>query len=421
MAVMRLYLHHVGAIADADIRLDGITVLAGENNTGKSTIGKALYAIIKSLAGLDVSIANQRRYSLRTWMTALDFGRPYPRMQLTKKQDDFVDSLLESKTVPSSRELERRLRELRENTPDLSLDRDEDLIDKIVGRMHTTLSMDDSRVTRDIVRQTFSAEFKGQENNIYHPAQASVRLATMNDDATITLDKGELPLVQGGFGSWNPDATLVDDPHLLESEGRSTGGRGTGRPQSHRDDLWGKLCSSDDDALSGILTDDRIGHVLDSLNSITQGEAVPQDWSLAFRRKDDGPVLDFHNVSDGKKTFIQLLALLHNGALREGDVLILDEPEIHLHPSWQLRLAELLIGLRHEFGLTILLSTHSPYFLNALEVFSRRSGLADQVRYYLSQRDGDECHTEDVTGNIERIYGLLAAPLDELNRIERES
>lgn len=47
MAVMRLYLHHVGAIADADIRLDGITVLAGENNTGKSTIGKALYAIIK--------------------------------------------------------------------------------------------------------------------------------------------------------------------------------------------------------------------------------------------------------------------------------------------------------------------------------------------------------------------------------------
>ena len=117
MAVMRLYLHNIGAIANADIRLDGVTVLAGENNTGKSTIGKALYSIVKSLASLDVSIANQRRHSLRIWMAALNFGRPYPGMRLPKDQNDFVDSLLESRTVPSREELERRLRELQGNTP----------------------------------------------------------------------------------------------------------------------------------------------------------------------------------------------------------------------------------------------------------------------------------------------------------------
>ena len=36
---MRLYLKNVGKVSEADIKLDGITVIAGENNTGKSTVG----------------------------------------------------------------------------------------------------------------------------------------------------------------------------------------------------------------------------------------------------------------------------------------------------------------------------------------------------------------------------------------------
>lgn len=42
---MRLELENVGKINVANIKLDGITVIAGENNTGKSTIGKMLLCI----------------------------------------------------------------------------------------------------------------------------------------------------------------------------------------------------------------------------------------------------------------------------------------------------------------------------------------------------------------------------------------
>lgn len=41
---MRFQITDVGRIRKADIKLDGITVIAGENNTGKSTVGKALFA-----------------------------------------------------------------------------------------------------------------------------------------------------------------------------------------------------------------------------------------------------------------------------------------------------------------------------------------------------------------------------------------
>lgn len=43
---MNLELKNVGKIKYADVELNGITVIAGENNTGKSTIGKMLFCMI---------------------------------------------------------------------------------------------------------------------------------------------------------------------------------------------------------------------------------------------------------------------------------------------------------------------------------------------------------------------------------------
>ncbi len=37
---MKLYINNFAKIRNADVTVDGITVIAGENNTGKSTIGK---------------------------------------------------------------------------------------------------------------------------------------------------------------------------------------------------------------------------------------------------------------------------------------------------------------------------------------------------------------------------------------------
>ena len=40
---MKLKVNNFAKIKEADIIIDGITVIAGENNTGKSTIGKILF------------------------------------------------------------------------------------------------------------------------------------------------------------------------------------------------------------------------------------------------------------------------------------------------------------------------------------------------------------------------------------------
>jgi len=58
---MELQLKNVGAIEEANIKINGLTVVAGENDTGKSTLGKALFALIKSDNIVAKTKASQQR------------------------------------------------------------------------------------------------------------------------------------------------------------------------------------------------------------------------------------------------------------------------------------------------------------------------------------------------------------------------
>ena len=95
-------------------------------------------------------------------------------------------------------------------------------------------------------------------------------------------------------------------------------------------------------------------------------------------------------------------------------ILILDEPEIHLHPDWQLVFARLIVLLHKEFNLHIMLNTHSPYFLNAIEVFSHRYGVAEKCKYYLAEDSERTASITDVSNNIEIIYDRLSRPFQLL-------
>lgn len=45
---MKLKLHNILKVADADIELGGLTVITGENDSGKSTVGKVLFSTLKA-------------------------------------------------------------------------------------------------------------------------------------------------------------------------------------------------------------------------------------------------------------------------------------------------------------------------------------------------------------------------------------
>lgn len=74
--------------------------------------------------------------------------------------------------------------------------------------------------------------------------------------------------------------------------------------------------------------------------------------------------IDLYNASSSIKQLAPLLLYLRYRA-KEGDLLIIDEPEMNLHPESQAKLLEIL-GMLVNAGVKVLLTTHSPYFMSHL-------------------------------------------------------
>lgn len=115
---------------------------------------------------------------------------------------------------------------------------------------------------------------------------------------------------------------------------------------------------------------------------MTKGKIARNEERKLVLKENDGHLFDVKNLSMGIKAFSILRMLLERGIVREKDVLILDEPEIHLHPEWQLAYAEIIVLLEKYFDLTILLTTHSPYFLEAIETYTQRYGISGKTNFY---------------------------------------
>ena len=45
---MKLTINNIGKLKNAEVVIDGITVITGENDTGKSTVGKVLWSVFNS-------------------------------------------------------------------------------------------------------------------------------------------------------------------------------------------------------------------------------------------------------------------------------------------------------------------------------------------------------------------------------------
>ena len=78
------------------------------------------------------------------------------------------------------------------------------------------------------------------------------------------------------------------------------------------------------------------------------------------------------NTASGVKQIGVLQSLLANRKLSPGSFLIIDEPEVNLHPEWQVKFAGILVLLAKDLDITLYINTHSPLFIQAIDAYSER-------------------------------------------------
>lgn len=413
---MKLSLKNIGKIDKATVEIDGITVIAGENNTGKSTVGRALFSVFNSFCGINEQIRLERMESIegiidlayrnvtnkfiRTFVTGEIAQNIILRMDRFKNDARLIKDEIAHSIMRYDESFEKYL--------------DNSDIDEYALRIKELLNVEDAEIFKSVLEKKLSVEFNGQINNIYAQSVGEIRLQIKDENMVISIEENNVTDIEGMI-NLRTEAVYLDDPLVLD------GSRYPFMPSfnytDHRTDLENKLLHSEKQSniVEELAITNKLQNIYDKIATVCSGDLVKNKLSrFDYRRKNSDKGLDVRNLSTGLKTFVILKTLLQNGFINYNGTIILDEPEIHLHPEWQLLFAELIVLLHKEFRMHILLNTHSPYFLRAIQVYSAKYETADQCRYYLATAGGDFAHLSDVTDDVERIYAKLSHPLQQL-------
>lgn len=88
------------------------------------------------------------------------------------------------------------------------------------------------------------------------------------------------------------------------------------------------------------------------------------DNKYTFVVKSEGRQVEFSQLSSGEKEVLNFIFSTIALDLKNA-VLIIDEPELHLHPQWQRKLISLYNKMAEDRKLQFIASTHSPVFVNS--------------------------------------------------------
>ncbi|WP_407391469.1 AAA family ATPase [Methanobrevibacter sp.] len=123
--------------------------------------------------------------------------------------------------------------------------------------------------------------------------------------------------------------------------------------------------------------------------------------------------------SAGMKQIGIIQMLLENGSLKENSFLIIDEPESNLHPSWQVKFAQILTLLAKDLNIYVYLNSHSPIFIEAMSLYAQYYDLLDSTAFYLTEEGYDGYVFKRINPkNMGEIYENLTQPYDDLDKLK---
>lgn len=421
---MRLDIKNVGKIKKASVELQGITVIAGVNDTGKSTVGKALYTIFNAHYMKDKRINNERTRSVVQIIENLEneiSGNVFSISDYTPQANILVNNRqLHNYSAVKSFIMKNVINNIEKGEHNIDVNQE---LEKAAGKILDRLLIDDEVIFDSMVNDIAKAEFVSEIKNFYSDSEESfISLEIRGLKSTILLDGAGGIACRGTLGNLRTEALYVDNPSVIDDIKRKAFPY---RPfwrmndNDHREKLILHLLNNKrENVVDGVLANEKMAEILDLLSQTADGNIRVSDDSRGVQYcTNDGKSIDINSVSAGLKTFVLIKTLILNGVIETNGTVILDEPEIHLHPEWQLVFARLIVLLNKVYHLNILLNTHSPYFLRAIEVFSEQYGVEKNCKYYLSEAEKKCTEIFDVTSNRDVIYAKLAAPLQ---RIENE-
>jgi predicted ATPase len=136
--------------------------------------------------------------------------------------------------------------------------------------------------------------------------------------------------------------------------------------------------------------------------------------------------ISLHLTSSTIKTFFSLVFYLEHLA-QEGETLMIDEPELNLHPNNQRKIAQIIAMIANR-GIKVIVSTHSDYFVRELNTllmlkkdFSSKNSIMKKYAYeesmLLNSKEVNAyvfCKNTITKMEIDEEEGIIAKTFDDI-------
>jgi len=416
------------AIKEADITLNGITVVSGVNGCGKSTLSKFLYNTVKAVNNYDGLVIQQLENSLD------DVFRFINILEKEVKSTSLFD-FNSFFTNPSGL-----------NNKEFIEEKQEALIDYIVSlfakyKISTLNNADTNRSNRLIntLKNTL-IEYSDTNHLEILISKLYQQINSFFDVTFVLLDRRPKNIVQKELID-NFSGNLIPRIYsLLEYEVPIFNNELETVSFIHSLDQIAYIDTPMQLGISGVYDSwDELDEILNSpkgtnsnyyVNSIIKREIIKGDSVLEeedkftgdniFKfRREDGYEFDLLDVATGVKSFAILQLLLKNGFLTKNTLLIIDEPEAHLHPQWIVEYARVIALLNKEIGVKFLIASHSPDMISAIRYICEKQQTTDNLEYYLAEESSLNSYLykfKSLGKDIEPIFNSFNIALDRINQ-----
>lgn len=428
---MKIHINNIGQIGNSgSIMINGLTVIAGVNNTGKSTLSRSLFASLASLNQYKTMIKNSKKTSIgdifdeeiedmsSTFDDYLNFKK-----QLEEKIDESISNQIQFDEFYQS--LLTMLKLYSNNSG-------YEAPEEIKNKFYQFVTTSDDEILTSNATNIFRAEFYNQFSNVDRPDETSIITLNINNQDTVfeiqedkvskILNPVELKF-QPIFLDESMNVSGMMPQHFFRRNNRFYANHVQRLTEAlnEKEKLYNDL-DNESLNLNNLYLKKKVNKVLEKVESVIPNNLKIKGFKSQSKNFSQlNSEINMNNISSGLKSFVNLKKLLQNETLTENGTLILDEPEIHLHPEWQIVFAEIIVLIQKEFGMHILLTTHSPYFLQAIQVFSEKYDIENKTEYYVSEVNSEGfSRFINTTKDVGTIYTLLAKPFELLNSIESE-
>lgn len=412
---LNLTVRHHRAINEATIGIGDITILSGVNASGKSSIAHLFHSLVNFSASFDSLAQIYALHQCDMMLTALSNMARRVRMSARRI------SLRGDITPPEIRELPTDLWAALSNQHG-PLDKKVEFLQHVADVVFDFIRRNENRpdVSRYLVAMKDDLDLAGNPTvgefgemigdelhhvcDVYEEVCASRKSKVLNfaseNSAQWLKTGGSIELVECKESIFRRDATgaspstsaigeilSLDRAIYVESPWRSIPTR----------DVSGFLSVSD----GLLMRPGRAGFAADrTLFSVLRGSVSESedDGRLAltgssseweYRREDGKLNIRLADCATGIKSFSVLNILYERGVLDNRTLLVVDEPEVHLHPQWIFEYAKILVRLNRRLGVRLLITTHSPDMLNALKRVADVDRVPD-LRFYLAEQVSDD-------------------------------